>query len=138
MGRRKNQSTDRLLTEVELELMRIIWERGESTVKEVLDSLPVRRELAYTSVATIMKILEKKGVLASRPSLLENDRAHVYYPLLSKSTYESKSLNHLVDNLFDGAPSSLVVKLLNESDLSSEELKSIRTVLNDLSKKVNS
>src|SRR4051794_31560383 len=109
MSRKKNQSHDRLLTEVELELMRIIWERGETTVKEVLDSLPEKRELAYTSVATIMKILENKKVLASR----KNDRAHVYYPLVSKTTYESKSLNHLVDNLIDGTPSSLVVKLLN-------------------------
>src|SRR5690348_3489507 len=104
MGRKKNKTNDRLLTEVELELMRIIWERGESTVKEVLDLLPVGRDLAYTSVATIMKILEKKNVLASR----KDDRAHVYYSLVSKSTYESKSLNHLVENLFDGAPSSLV------------------------------
>ena len=133
MSRKKNQAQDRLLTEVELELMRIIWERGESTVKEVLDSLPSKRELAYTSVATIMKILEKKKVLSSR----KNDRAHVYYPLLSKTAYESKSLNHLVDNLFNGTPSSLVVKLLNESDLSSEELKSIRSILNDLSKKAS-
>lgn len=127
MTRKKISNSTRLLTEVELELMRIIWSKGEVTVKDVLDALPKSRDLAYTSVATIMKILEKKEVLASR----KHDRAHVYYPKLAKSEYESKSLNHIVKNLFEGTPSSLVMKLLSESDLTPQELKSIRALLNE-------
>ena len=127
MTRKKNVSEGRLLTEVELEMMRIIWEQGESTVKEVLEALSSSRDLAYTSVATILKILEKKKVLTSR----RDDRAHVYSPLVPKSAYESKSVNHLVEKLFEGTSSSLVVKLLNESNLTLEELKSIRCVLNE-------
>ena len=127
MTRRKYSANDRLLTDVELELMSIIWERGDSTVKEVMDALPGDRDLAYTSVATILKILENKKVLGSR----REERAHVYYSLVPKSTYELKSIRDLVDKLFAGTSSSLVVKLLNESKISQDELKSIRNVLNE-------
>ena len=101
--------------------------QGRSHSEGCAGRTPKSRDLAYTSVATIMKILEKKGILASR----KNDRAHVYYPLVAKSEYESKSLNHIVKNLFEDTPSSLVMKLLSESDLSHEELKSIRSLLNE-------
>lgn len=126
MTRKKNTTGEKLLTEVELEMMRILWQLGNGTVKDVLEALPEERDLAYTSVATILKILEKKKFLESR----RTERAHEYFPSVSKSDYESKSLSHLVKEVFSGEPSSLVMKLLNESDLSKDELNSIRTFLN--------
>ena len=118
---------EKLLTEVELEIIQIVWAKNETTVKDVVDALPAGRDLAYTSVATILKILEKKGFLSTR----KTDRAHVYFPLIKKHQYESKSVHHLIENLFEGTPSSLVMKLINESDLSHEDLKKIKSLLNE-------
>ena len=80
-----------------------------------------------TSVATIMKILEQKGFLASR----KKEKAHVYTALVPREEYEAKSLRHLTENLFQGDPATMVMKLLDDSDLSRDELKSIRALLDE-------
>lgn len=127
MTPRKKPSLDKPLTEVELELMNAIWDLGECTVKDVQQSLPEGRDLAYTSVATIMKILEQKGAVTSR----KDDRAHCYRALVSRVDYESSSLRHLAKHLFQGDPSSMVMRLLNDTQLSGEELKAIRKLLDE-------
>ncbi len=125
MVRKKGNQTRRLLTDVELELMSIVWDQGESKVKDILAALPPARPLAYTSVSTILRILEKKGVLASR----KEGRAHVYYPLVAKSDYEVISLQHLVENVFSGTPSSLVRCLLDQEQVGNDELERIYAIL---------
>jgi predicted transcriptional regulator len=116
---------DRPLTEVELELMQIIWRLGECTIRDVHDAISRDRELAYTSVATMMKILEQKGALSSH----KKDRAHLFMPKISKTEYEGVSLRHLSNNLFQGSATSMVSRLLNEGDLSADELRSLRKIL---------
>lgn len=123
----KKPVLEKPLTEVELEIMTAIWRLGECTVKDVQSGLAEGRELAYTSVATMMKILEQKGVLASR----KEDRAHVYRALIAKADYESLSLEHLATHLFQGDPSSMVARLLNDNDLSTAELKALRKLLDE-------
>ncbi len=129
VGTKKSKSDKkkpvRLLTEVELELMNMIWELGPCTVKEVLNKLPESRDLAYTSVATIMKILEQKGALKSE----KGERAHTYSALLSRADYEAMSLRHLTANVFRGDPASIVMRLLDDSDLSSQDMVAIREIL---------
>jgi predicted transcriptional regulator len=127
MTPRKKTSTQKPLTEVELELMSLIWDLGECTVKDVQNRLSKGRDLAYTSVATIMKILEQKGALGSRKS----DRAHTYYPLIQRQEYEATTLRHLAKSLFHDDPSMMVMRLLDEGDLSDEELKAIRKILDE-------
>jgi predicted transcriptional regulator len=127
MVQRKRNSGDRSLTAVELELMNIVWELGDCTVKDVQNALPKDRALAYTSVATMMKILEGKGVLESR----KNDRAHTYYPLISKAQYEASALRQIANHLFQGDSTSMVMRLLDEADLSQKELEAIRSFLNE-------
>jgi predicted transcriptional regulator len=118
----------KLLTEVELELMQAVWAIGsECTVKDVQAQLPKERDLAYTSVATMLKILEQKGFLKSH----KGERAISYSPELSLADYEGASLRHMADNVFQGNQGSMVMKLLNEGELSKEELKNIRAVLNE-------
>ncbi|MGZ3658354.1 MAG: BlaI/MecI/CopY family transcriptional regulator [Bdellovibrionota bacterium] len=124
---KKKHSLEKPLTEVELELMRMVWQLGECTVKEVQTALAQERELAYTSVATIMKILEQKGALESQ----KTDRAHLYRPRVSRADYEAASLRHLADHVFQGNPSSMVMRLLDESKLSQIELESIRRLLEE-------
>ena len=130
MSQRRKQKLEKPLTEVELQLMNAIWSLGECTVKEVQQEIAKTRELAYTSIATVMKILEQKGVLKS----VKTDKAHLYSSLIAKADYESSSLQHLADNLFQGDPSSMVMRLLNDSDLSKSELSAIQKILDERTK----
>ena len=124
----KSASRDeRLLTEVELELMTILWRLGEGSVNDVLAALPPARKLAYTSVSTIFRILETKKVVLSR----KEGRGHIYVPRLQKDKYEALTVQHVVSKVFDGAPASLVRRLLDESELTEEELKAIRKLVNE-------
>ena len=113
------------LTEVELQLMNVIWSLGTCTVKEVQTEISKDRDMAYTSVATIMKILEGKGILSSAKS----DKAHVYTSLIPKESYEAQTLEHLAENLFQGDSSMMVMRLLDNSNLSQKDLEAIREVL---------
>ena len=124
-AKHKSHPVEKLLTEVELELMSIIWKRGEAAVNDVLESLPSGRHLAYTSVSTILRILEQKEVLKSR----KEGRGHVYVPLLRKEDYEAKTVRHVVDKVFDGTPVSLVRQLLSMVALSESELSELRKLL---------
>lgn len=129
MSKRKPKPKPRpkLLTEVELELMNVVWSLGNVTVREVCEALPPERDLAYTSVATVMKILQQKGVLSERR--VEGSRAHVFAPAIEKPAYEARSLDHIVDNVFAGEPSALVARLLEDERLTPEQLQQIRDAL---------
>ncbi|MEM7719756.1 MAG: BlaI/MecI/CopY family transcriptional regulator [Pseudomonadota bacterium] len=114
-----------MLTEVELEFMNELWALGEGTVREVLQRLPEDRNLAYTSGATILRILEQKEFVTSR----KEGKSHVYIPALTKDAYQTRSLKHLSVKLFDGTPASLVAALVNDEDLTEEALGQIRALV---------
>ena len=116
---------EKLLTDVELELMTALWQLGEGTVHDVLATLPSARPLAYTSVSTVLRILVGKGVLVVR----KEGRGHVYVPRISKAAYEATSLRHIVQRVFDGAPDALVRRLLEIEELTEEKLAAIRALL---------
>jgi len=129
---RKKDKVEKLLTEVELEMMNVIWDLGPCTVKDVQGALLAKeRELAYTSVATMMKILEQKGFLKSEKS----DRAHTYLPAMERDEYEAMSVRHLSENVFRGNPRAMVMRLLDETDLNSKEIAAIRSILEKGEKK---
>lgn len=115
----------RLLTEAELELMSVLWEHGPSTVREVLAALPPGREPAYTTVSTILRILEQKGFVESR----KEGRGHVYAPLVAKPDYEARSASHLVSRVFDGQPAALVRRLFEAGSFTREDLEELRILL---------
>ncbi|MEO0917981.1 MAG: BlaI/MecI/CopY family transcriptional regulator [Pseudomonadota bacterium] len=114
-----------LLTEVELEFMNELWALGEGTVRDVLQRLPEDRNLAYTSGATILRILEQKEFVTSR----KEGKSHVYVPALPKDAYQTRSLKHLSAKLFDGTPASLVAALVNDGELTEEALGQIRALV---------
>ncbi len=121
----KKKKTDRMLTEVELELMSIVWRLEECVVRDVLEALPPERDVTYTTVAKMMSILEEKGVLKSE----KGERTHTFRPVLSRDHYEKRALNHVTEKLFDGNPSSMVMRLLDDSRISTDELEAIRQLL---------
>lgn len=126
MWKKRKENEERMLTDVELELMTILWQKGEGTVADVQQALQPGRELAYTSVSTILRILEQKKILHTR----KLGRGHVYIPLLEKAEYEARSVQQLVKNVFAGETSALVKQLLQSKDLTAEELEQIRTMIN--------
>jgi predicted transcriptional regulator len=125
MTRSSQDETPKPLTPVELELMHIVWRQGEVSVADVLEALPPERKLAYTSVSTVLRILEQKGVLQSR----KVGRGHLYSALLPREAYEVQSVRHLVETVFEGTPSALVERLVEAVPLSPEEVEQIRELL---------
>jgi predicted transcriptional regulator len=113
------------LTATELEMMNVIWRLGPCSVHQVVEALRPNRELAYTSVSTIVRILEQKGYVTS----LKAGRGHVYEAAIDKETYQAKSLERLVSNVFDGTPTLLVQRLLDSNQLSIEELERLRKMV---------
>lgn len=126
---RKRPARPRLLTQAELEIMRALWRIEEGTVHQVLENLPSGRRLAYTSVSTMLRILEQKQVVGSRRE--GTGRSHVYFPRVPKEEYEARSLRDLIGRVFDGAPVSLVRCLVENQDLSPHDLAAIRSLLGD-------
>ncbi len=127
MKKAKAKETEgKLLTETELELMSILWRLGEGSVAEVIEQLPRERNLAYTSVSTIMRILEQKKILKTR----KEGRGHIYTPLLKKNDFEAKTVRHVVERVFDGTPVALVRQLLDSVNLDEKDLKELKDLIN--------
>ena len=122
MRRKKNRS---LLTEVELEFMNELWGIGQGSVRDVLAKLPAERNLAYTSGATILRILEEKGFVESR----KDGKTLIYTPLLAKDKYQARSLQNLSRTLFDDTPATLVARLVDDGGLTETDLEEIRALV---------
>ena len=109
------------LTEQELEIMKIVWERESSTVRDVYEALLKRRKVAYTTVMTMMKILEQKKYLKRTQA----ERAYVYRPAQPKRLVVGAMVRDFINRVFNGATEPLLVHLVEEHDLSPEELEEI-------------
>jgi predicted transcriptional regulator len=126
VGRRaRNEGEEKLLTEAELEIMNVLWELGEGSVADVMAKLPGDR--AYTTVATLVKILEQKGFVSSR----KDGKAHLFSPVTEKPEYEATSLRHLVKRVFGGDPSQLVRRLLSTDDVRPDDLERIKKLIEE-------
>ncbi|MCF6316397.1 MAG: transcriptional regulator [Marinosulfonomonas sp.] len=113
------------LTEVELEFMTLLWQLEQGSVRDVLAKMSPTRNLAYTSAATILRILEQKGFVTST----KQGKTFIYKPLLEKDAYQSRSLKKLSENLFDNTPSILVARLVDDSDMTEDALEEIRALI---------
>jgi predicted transcriptional regulator len=109
------------LTEQELEIMKIVWERDSATVRDVYEAILEHRKVAYTTVMTMMKILEQKKYL--KKTLAE--RAYVYRPTQPKRQVIGDMVRDFVDRVFNGSAEPLLLHLVEEHDLSPEELEEI-------------
>src|SRR5262245_47847565 len=108
-----------ILTRVESQIMAILWRSGGATVHDVVEALP--RDVAYTSVLTQLRILEKKGYLRHEPHP-DGGRAHLYKPLVQAAKARRHHVRDLVDRLFGGQSEELVVGLLEEEKWSKPDL----------------
>src|SRR5215813_15272438 len=103
-------------TDKELEIMRVIWERGEATAKEIQEALPGERH--YNTVLTIIRVLERKGHLTHRAE----GKSHIYRARQRPSKSRGYVLGHLIEHVFGGSPASLVLHLAETGDLSEADL----------------
>jgi predicted transcriptional regulator len=115
----------RTLTEQELEIMKVVWELQTATVRDVYEALLRRRKIAYTTVMTMMNILEEKGYLKKSAE----DKAHVYRPAQAKAKVIRAMVQEFVERVFNGSAEPLLVHLVKDRHLSPEELEKIaRTI----------
>lgn len=114
-----------ILTEAELRVMRVLWERGSGTVQQVLDAISQKPALAYNSILTTIRILEKKGYIEHS----KDGRAHVYAPLVRKEEASRSEIRHLVSRFFENSHQDLVLNMLEDQGVSEEELRRLRKML---------
>lgn len=117
----------RTLTEQELEIMKVVWKKKTATVREVYEALRQRKAVAYTTVSTMMNILETKGHLVKQPQ----GRAFVYEPSQAQAQVVSEMVQDFVDRLFDGAAQGLLVNLIKERKLSKCDLEEISRLIEE-------
>ncbi len=121
--RRKSET----LTAQELEIMKLIWPRGQATVRDVYDTLRDQRTVAYTTVQTMMNILEQKGHLKKQPG----EKAQVYIPAKPQHLVVRAMVTEFVTRVFDGSARPLLVHLLRERGLTARERRDLQRLLDE-------
>jgi predicted transcriptional regulator len=112
-------------TDRELDVMEVLWTRGSATVAEVREALA--EELAYTTVLTVLRVLEQKGYVAHQ----EEGRAHRYRPLVERGPAARSAVGRLVRKLFGNSPELLLTHLVSDRKLSDEEVRRVRDLLDE-------
>ena len=114
----------------ELDVIKVLWERGQGTVREILETLKAAGRLwSYATVATLLDRLEAKGMVASD----RKELAFVYRPLISAQDVRQKRVSSLVDKLYQGEPGLLVLHLLKSHPLDAGQAREVRALLEEMS-----
>ena len=115
------------LTEAELRVMKIVWDSGEASVNDVLSALPAHSKLAYNTVLTTMRILERKGYLKH----IKEGRAFVYRPLIDQAGARRKAVQHMVRSFFDNSPEALMLSIMKDEQITAEELQRLKNMIEE-------
>ena len=107
--------------------MQVLWEKGQSTVSEVVASLNTRPKPAYNTVLTLLGIMEKKGFVTHR----KDGRAFVFAPAIGRADASRNALKALINRFFDGSPARLMLNLIEDQELSPEALKELKQRIED-------
>jgi len=107
--------------------MNVIWEKGPATVQQILEALPKKPHLAYNSVLTTIRILEKKGYVEHA----KDGRAHIYIPLIGRQEASRSEIKHLVQRFFGSSQEALVLNILEERNVDQEELQRLKDLLSE-------
>jgi predicted transcriptional regulator len=115
------------LTDAEARLMAVLWERGSATVADVLAAVRAKRPLTYSTVQTMMRILEEKGYATHE----KVGRAFIYKAEIDAKQARRRALKHLVSRLFNNSPSLLVLNVLEDEQIDPAELKRLKKLIED-------
>jgi BlaI family transcriptional regulator, penicillinase repressor len=121
MARRTSQT----LTEAELRIMQVLWRRGSGTVQEILDGLPAQPALAYNTILTTIRILERKGYVQHS----KEGRAHIYRAVVAEEEASRSEIRHLVSRFFRNSHEDLVLNILEDRGMDPKELERLRRML---------
>ena len=113
-------------TELELEILKILWEEGDAPVRDVRDALASKRDLAYTSVMTTMNIMVDKGYLKRK----REGASYRYFPKISQQATTASLAGDLLTRAFDGSAASLMTSLIDANAIDEAELKTLRKMIN--------
>ena len=113
------------LTEAELRLMRLLWDRGESAVADLVQALPDSAPLAYTTVLTTVRILEKKGYVTHR----QEGRAFLYSPCVAEHEASRSEVRHVLQRFFGNSRERLLLSLLGDAEVTPEELQRLKQAI---------
>ena len=116
------------LTPQELAIMKVVWRLKTATVRDVYEAMRETRQVAYTTVMTMMKILEDKGYLKK----ILVDRAHVYTPVKPKQQVVGAMVRDFVDRVFDGAPKSLLLHLAKDNTLTAKQRQVVKQIIEEM------
>ncbi len=112
-------------SDLEMQILSVLWERGASTARAVLEAMPDGKQRAYTSILSVMQVMEKKGLLKHT----NRGVAHVYSPAVSKRKIIQPFMHKVVSEVFGGRPSAMMQALLTETPVSDDELAQIHKLL---------
>lgn len=112
-------------TDSELEILQLLWENGEATVREINDTLNKQKETGYTTTLKLMQIMHEKGLLSREAS----GRQHIYKAEIAKEATQKDLLGRFIDNTFRGNATALVMQALGNHDASNEELAKIKALI---------
>ena len=115
------------LTPQELAIMKVVWQKDETTVRDVYETLRESRPIAYTTVMTMMRILQEKGYLTRATQ----DRAHVYRPAKPRQQVIGGMVRDFLDRVFDGASDALLVHLARDNKLTAKQRRIVRQLLDE-------
>ena len=117
-------------TESELEILQVLWEKGTASVREVHEVLATSKDVGYTTTLKLMQIMFEKGLVKRDATF----KTHIYEPQVSRDKTQKHLLNKMIDTLFGGSPTQLVLQALGNHKASDEELEEIQQLLNNLKK----
>jgi predicted transcriptional regulator len=115
------------LTDAEARVMAVLWQRSTATVADVVAALKKKRVVSYSTVQTILRILEAKGYVSHEKVA----RAFIYRPRVDERQARRRALRHLVARLFNGSPSLLVLNVLEDDQIDSEEMQRLKKLIED-------
>lgn len=118
-------------TESELEILQVLWKKGLATVREVHEELSAMKEAGYTTTLKLMQIMHEKGLVRRDDSM----RTHIYQAAVSKEKTQKHLLGKMIDSLFGGSPTQLVIQALGEHKATVEELDKIQAMIDSLKNK---
>lgn len=119
------------LGDLQLKIMQVLWDRGEATVADVHATLIHERDLAYTTIATMLRKMETRGLVGHR----QDGRSFVYQPLVASDAVTRGMSDHLLDRLFEGSLSDMVAHLLTTREVSREELVKLERLIAERKRK---
>ena len=129
MGRKK-KSADAQPSEFEMQILGVLWEQGPSTVRQVMDLLPDGKPRAYTSVLSVMQVMQKKGLLTTADK--KDGLANVYVPAVQRSEVVTPLLRGLVSKVFGGSTRAVVQHLLEDAEIPQDEISQLRQLLDEV------